>query len=197
LPFTALVLVGGKSLRMGRNKGYLELGGKRVIDWVLECFIGLAGEIIIVGSKEKGSNIDMPYVKDEYPGAGPLAGIHAGLKKAKYGKVFVAAWDMPFITPELVRYLVDQLNDFDAVVPLFREKLQPLCAVYNKRCITYIEDSLKNGNNRVTSFLKSVRAKYIEEIEIKKIASPDVVFFNINTPGDYDKAVRLLSGLSQ
>jgi molybdopterin-guanine dinucleotide biosynthesis protein A len=128
-------------------------------------------------------------VADLFPVRSSLTGVHAGLFHAPSSHVFVSACDTPFLQRELV---LEVLNGFDpkwdVIIPETKKGLQPLCAVYSKRCLKPIEGQLLNDRPRIIDFFTSVRVKKISEGQCREV-DPDLVsFFNVNTPHDLEVA---------
>lgn len=125
--------------------------------------------------------------------AGVLGGLYTGLLLASTPYVFCVACDMPFLRPELIRYLLSLKDGYDAVIPRAPDGLHPLCAVYHKGCLKPISEGIAKGQKRVISFLPRVRTKICEPEEIRRVDPDFSSFFNINTPEDFLMAERMLS----
>lgn len=184
---TGIILAGGKSTRIGTNKAFLKIGEKTIIDQILAGFESIFREIMIVTSEIKQSCFleRSRVVPDIIPSKGPLGGIYTGLVKSNSFYNFVVACDMPFLNQDLVRYLLEERNGYDVVVPEYKGRLQPLCAVYSKDCIRPIETELSRNSLKITDFFQYVRAKIITEKEIESFDPEKLCFVNINTPQDY------------
>jgi molybdopterin-guanine dinucleotide biosynthesis protein A len=107
---------------------------------------------------------------------------------------FCVACDMPFLNLELIAYLIAQRSDNDVVIPLTKEGLEPLHAIYSKQCIGPIKKRLAIGDFRITSFLPEVQVRYCSEEEIKRIDPSLVSFINVNTKKDLFKIQKMLQG---
>ena len=116
---------------------------------------------------------------------GPLGGIYTGLLHSKDMYNFVVACDMPFINPELIKYMLGKISNYDVVIPEYNNRLQPLCAIYSKSCIRPIEIELSKKNLKVINFLKYVKVKKITEKVVTRLNPEKRCFANINTPRDY------------
>lgn len=207
---SGIVLAGGRSRRMGVDKAFLDLGGQPLIEIVLGRLSRVADEIIVVTNEpEKFASLGIALVGDVYRGQGTLAGIHAGLQAARYQYSLVVACDMPFLNPNLLRFMALLAADYDLVMPrLMPEKeptastaeaakrakdrnLHPLHAIYSKACLPHIEETLQGDDWRVIAFLPTVRVRYVERDEIELFDPQHLSFFNINTPADLDRAREL------
>jgi len=191
---TAVVLAGGKSSRMGQNKMFLPLGGKPVISHLLEVLKQIFTECIVVTDEPAlYQNYGVKVVQDIIVcrEKNSLTGIHAGLFCAKYPYAFMLAGDMPFVQPRVLKYLCTFAADCDVVVPKEGKFYQPLCAIYHKNCLPFIEEQLVNGIFRIDRFFPKVRLCEVDVNELKTFDPKGYTFFNINTPEDYARACEI------
>ena len=197
-PFAA-VLAGGESRRFGAPKALARVGGARVIDRVTEAARGALGETVLVANRpELFADLGLRMRRDAVPGAGALGGVHAALRWAaeegRSGALCVAC-DVPFLRSGLLRALVDRAADgiADAVVPesTGRRGLEPLCAFYTVRCLAEVERMLESGELRLTELLDRVRTARIPLAEVRRWGVPEVMFLNVNTPADHDRAEEI------
>lgn len=190
---SGIVLAGGKSTRMGRDKAWVELGGKPLIVRVLESLRPVVDDVVIVTNEpEKFSKLDARCVRDTIPGEGPLIGLQSGLKAIRNTWGFVATCDMPFLNTDFVYFLLRQTTRWDAVVPGSPEKRFPLSAMYSKRCVPPIEHEIGRGKREVVSFFDSVRVRWIPLNVLKRGVDVERVLLNVNTPEDLEKAKAML-----
>lgn len=192
IPASLAILAGGKSTRMGEDKALLEIAGQRILDRIM-AELGTCFDDVLVVARDKQRYRDLPArcVADLIPGRGPLSGIHAALSCARHPYTLVVACDMPFVSKALAAFLLQVAGGFDAVVPLFRARPEPLFAVYHKNCLASIERCLGDGRLRVVDFLPGVRVKYVPETCFRDIALPEEVFFNVNHPEDLTRARQM------
>lgn len=195
MKIAAIVLAGGKNRRLGRSKALEAIGGKSLIERVVERLKSLTSQIIIVTSREQ---LDLPVARDVeilvdiYPGKGPLGGIYTGLLASRSSHNFVVACDMPFLNTRLLRYMIELSNDFHVVIPRLGEgKIEPLHAIYSKGCLGNIKTQLEGNELEVYSVLNTVRVRYVERAECQKFDPQLLSFFNINCQTDLDRAVEL------
>jgi molybdopterin-guanine dinucleotide biosynthesis protein A len=198
---TLLVMAGGRSRRMGRDKAWLEIDGLPLVERVVQRLAGLAGEVLFSAREPEPyaalcNRLSLPaaVALDRYPDAGPLAGLEAGLAAAAHELVFSVATDMPFVNPSLVRHLLSLSDGYDAVVPLTPHgdtlEPEPLHAVYRRTCLPDIRAQLDAGRRRVVSFLPEVRVRYVTPDEMTAF-DPDLrSFANINTPEEWEEQMR-------
>ncbi|MBI2851780.1 MAG: molybdenum cofactor guanylyltransferase [Chloroflexi bacterium] len=192
---TAIILAGGKSARLGRNKAIETILGKSLIQHVVDRLRPVAEQILIIISAERPELPSLPGTEtliDVFPGKGPLAGIYTGLLAARHPRSITVACDMPFLNAHLINYLISLSPDFDAVVPsLSQGTVEPLQAVYSKACIDRIRTQLESRHLEIHSFFPTVRVRYVEREECQRF-DPDLrSFININNQADLDRAIAL------
>lgn len=189
LPVTGIVLAGGRSLRLGRDKALLQLGGRPLIAIVADRLATVCREVIVAsGPTRRYADLGLPVVTDRFPGIGALAGIHAGLHAASHEVALVAGCDMPFLDPRLLRAFVEWVEGFDVAILRQGEEVEPLHAAYRRTCLEPIEAAIRAGRRRIISFFEQVRVRYVLPEEVRRI-DPDLRSFrNINTPEDWRAA---------
>lgn len=185
---TGVILAGGQATRYGgAPKGLERVGGRRVIDRVVEAVAPATDDLLLIANDPAASEW-LPGVRvesDVRPGCGSLGGIHAALAHAG-DDVIVVAWDMPFVPARLVFALRAFGELADVVVPESDSKrgVEPLCAYYSRRCLAPIERRLDAGERRVVSFFDDVRVARIAAPEVATFGDPSLMFMNINSPDD-------------
>lgn len=191
--FSAIILAGGLSSRIGQDKGELLLNGKKVSLWTTEKVTSLFTDVIYATNYPKlvPSGFNLRIVTDKVPHLGPLGALATALPLAVNDYTFVVAYDLPFINPTLIKFLTKQAVGYEICAPLANGKLQPLFAVYSKACLVYINQQLAAGQRRLTELFKLAKVKLIKEEEVKKYDLKLLSFFNINSWADYEKAVSL------
>jgi molybdopterin-guanine dinucleotide biosynthesis protein A len=191
---TAVVLAGGRGTRLGGvNKALLEIGRRRVIDRLLDAVRPIAIEPIVVvnndGSLDRLAGTRV--VRDVDPGAGALVGLYSGLRVVATPLAVALACDMPFVSTTLLRGLLAEAGEWDAVVPLIGGQPEPLHAIYRHTCLPAIETALSSGQKRLISFFDGVRVRYVEEAALRAL-DPDLrSFLNVNRPEDLARAAEL------
>jgi len=192
---TTIVLAGGKSLRLGRDKALEEIGGQSLIERVIARLNPLDTEIILATAQSNLSllpDLGVKTVVDVYPGKGALGGIYSGLKASPSFHSLVVACDMPFLNIALLRYLIELCPAFDVVIPKVDEKMEPLHAVYSKNCLVPIEAMLRLDRLKISDLLNAVKVRYVEDAEVEKFDPERLSFFNINSKADLERARSLL-----
>ena len=187
----AFVLAGGRSSRMGRDKAFLELQGRTLLERALAIARTISDDVSIVGQGEKFAAY-APVIEDVYPGQGPLAGIHAALTASRSELNFILALDTPFLDPKFARYLVQQAKQSGATVtvPQVAGQAQPLSAVYRREFAAVAENALRQGKNSIVPLFASVPTRQIGDAELRNLAYDPRMFDNLNTPEEWDQACK-------
>lgn len=193
---TAIILAGGSSKRMGRDKTHLNLKGKSLIEIVVDKLVSIFTEVIIAGNTgEDLSHLPVVFTRDIIvkPFKNSLTGVHAGLSRSSSEYSFVVACDMPFLNLELVDFMSSfPVKGYDALVPKVKEGHQALHSVYSKSCIPHLKEHLEKDSFRIGYFITRIKTKYIPQEDIEKYDPKLLSFFNINTKEDYQKALMLV-----
>jgi molybdopterin-guanine dinucleotide biosynthesis protein A len=190
LDISCIVLAGGKSKRLGRNKVVEIIGQQSLLERVVSRLSSLGGEIIVVAAKESNLPrlVDYPAVKiiqDIYPGRGSLGGVYTGLKASASFYNLVVAGDMPFLNLKLLRYMLDIVDGYDAVVPRVSQTIfEPLHAIYSKNCVPPLERLILKNEFMILELYPLIKVKYVETGEIDRFDPRHLSFFNINTETD-------------
>jgi molybdopterin-guanine dinucleotide biosynthesis protein A len=182
---TGIILSGGQSLRMGENKAFIEIDGIPIINRIHSVFKNLFQEVIIVtNQKELFSNFDAKIYVDIIPDRGALVGLYTGLFFSSFPYSFCVACDMPYLKESVIEFFIDKLddNDFDGIVPKTTDGLQPLHAVYSKKCLPAIKKTIEDGRSKIIDFYSMVKIKLIEEQEFHFLDPGMESFINVNTP---------------
>lgn len=189
----AIILSGGKSSRMGTNKALLKFDEKTNVERIKDELKHVFDDIILVtNNPETYQFLNIKTVSDQFPGSGPLAGIHAGLEASDYEENIVVACDMPFITAELAESLVKALKHHDAVVPVVNGRRHPLFAAYQKRISREAKACIENGSLRMKHMLDQLNVRYQDEdiLQLYGEGNLERIFFNMNHPEEYEDAKK-------
>ena len=193
---TGVILSGGLNTRFdGVNKALVSVGGRLIIDRLLEVFSDIFDDIILVTNHpEQFLKWDVTIVTDVIDLRSSLTGIHTGLFYASNSYAFFSACDTPFLKKELVEILLENVEPkIDIVMPETAAGFEPLCAVYSKRCLKPAEDHLKANKLKIQWALRSSRIKHIAEGQLRQVDPELKSFFNINTPEDLIKAEEIVA----
>ncbi len=190
------VLAGGGATRFeGKPKGLERVGGVRILDRLVDVFgeaLGAAPVLVANAPDAPTWRPDLRVVADVRPGMGSLGGIYTAVLEAP-APVVCVAWDMPFVTPGLVRALADGLAEWDAFLPESdgRRGVEPLCAGYGPACAGAIAASIEAGDLRAIGFHRAVRVGRLPLEAVRRLGNPARLFFNINTADDLARADAL------
>lgn len=189
-----VILAGGAASRFGgRPKGLELVGGRRILDRVIDAMVEAFGVPPILIANDPGAQSwrpDLEVHSDALPGEGALGGIFSALLEGGGGPVVVAAWDMPFVPPALLVELAAGLTDADAVLPASdgRRGVEPLLAAYSTECIQAIGRAIGRGDRRAIAFHPDVRVKILPLDLVRRHGDPDDIFLNVNTADDLSQA---------
>jgi molybdopterin-guanine dinucleotide biosynthesis protein A len=180
---TGVLLAGGRASRMGgRDKAFAAVGGEAIAVRTLRIFRTLFPQVIVATNRpERYRTLEVETVGDVFAGCGPLAGIHAAMRRAAHPHVFVAACDMPGLDADVIALLA-RIGDADAVVPRWDHDVEPLHAVYAVRLLPLVEDALRAGRHALREFLPRIRVDYVAEAELRRIRGTERSMLNVNTP---------------
>lgn len=181
-----VVLAGGRSVRMGRDKALLVLDGSSLLEWAVHVLEQTTGEVIVVGrGRPSGWDIPARFVPDDLPGAGPLGGLLTGLRVARRPFVAVVACDMPFLEAATLRALLRLAPGYDAVVPRVDGQAQPLHAVYARGIGPAVQARLTAGKGSLLGLLDGLRVRWVDDDEMQAAGTPLHSLVNVNDPDDW------------
>lgn len=190
---SAIILAGGKNIRIARNKAFIQLpSGETILQNTLNVLQKIFPEIIIVtNQKETYLKFDVQVVEDLIKESGPLGGIFTGLCYSTSKHNFAVACDMPFIKPALIRLLLEERKTYDVVIPEIDGEVEPLFALYSKNCIPVMFEHLRKRNLKMREVLGKLQVKKIGTSKIARFDPEHLSFFNINTEEDLRRAENL------
>lgn len=180
-----VILAGGKSSRFGSNKALALHQGAALIEGVTRRLAGLFPEtLLITNTPQAYAFLGWPMAADQYPGCGPLAGIHAALRAVSQPRAFVCGCDMPLVNQALIRFLCELPGDHDVVLPWLPEGPEPLYAVYSKKALPVIEENLAQNQCKIGALYEKLRIRKVTAEEILQILPDFTTFQNINHQHD-------------
>ena len=185
---TGVILAGGASSRMGRNKALLEVDGIPIITRTYRKLASMFHEVIIVtNSPQDYDFIPCRKVLDIYSNIGSIAGLHSALAHSGSAYSFVTACDMPFLDQSIILYLCDLLQEgYDAVIPYSEGGQEPLHAVYSSKCKDVFDKAIQRGERKILDILENVTVREVPYGEVQRIGGQAVSFMNVNTPEEYE-----------
>lgn len=173
---------------MGTDKALLAIQGQTLLDHALATARGATNQVAILAPRQKYADFAAPIVDDEFPGCGPLGGIHAALGASQTELNLLLSVDTPLVTPAFLLYLVERARaqpDALAIVPDAGGGIQGTCAVYRRPFRAVAEQQLNRGRYKLTETLALVRVEYVEENEIRAAGFDPAIFANLNTPEEF------------
>lgn len=180
----AIVLAGGRGRRLSPDKGRLLVANVPIVARVVGAAAQVAGRVVVVGGTSLPEGLDVSVVPDDVSYGGPLHALLLGLRALKTPRVLLLAWDMPFPTPELLRYLCESLGDDAAAIPVVDGQPQPLCAAYAASCVPVIEALSGGVSLPMWALFPRVPVRWVLEQELAQFGEPRRLFFNVNTAAD-------------
>lgn len=182
--WTGVVLAGGQSSRMGRDKALIERDGITQLDRSIELLRPHVREILVIGEPARYSPKHGSVIPDDVPGKGPLGGLVTALRHARYVRLLVVACDLPNIDDRLLVHLKNGLiGEVDAVVPRHGELIEPLAAAYHRHAIEAFERNMVGDRLKMSDALAQVRTTYLR-VTPGDQGWPKDLFRNLNTPAD-------------
>lgn len=190
---TGAILAGGENRRIPVLKGFLTVGGKPIVERSIEVLKRVFQRVVInTNLPERYFSLGLPMIADIRQEKGPMTGILSVLTSTEDDSVFVVACDMPFINENLIRYMVERYRErgsrnYDAVVPVFKGRKEPLFGIYTKGGAETMDVMIRSGRRSLTGMLESLSVMYISEEEVRAVDSGGESFVNINTVEDYER----------
>ena len=182
---TGVILVGGKSRRMGTDKAFLKVDDIPIFERVLSVFRRCFQRVVLIGDRaERFQAYALPVLPDSYPGSS-LGGLYTGLELATTPYVFVSSCDLPYALAGIVRHLCSLREGFDAVVVTTSQGYEPLFALYAKGCLPAIKALLDSGRYCAYAFYPQVNVRFVPYGEIAPLDPDGRAFLNVNTPEEF------------
>lgn len=193
--YSAIVLAGGRATRLGGiNKAQLEVGGRRLLDRVLDAVRPLAEQIVVVGHLAEG--IQQPgieIVADAYEEHSTLVGIYSGLLAARHEVALAVGCDMPFVSTPLLERIAQLSEGYDLAVPRVGVHLEALHAAYRRSCLPVMREAIHQRQLKIIDFYSQVSVREVGVSEMRDLDPELHSFFNVNTPADLERARSLAS----
>lgn len=185
---TAVILAGGKSRRMGRNKMLLPYRGKTLLETAIEKYSRVFDRVLVSVAEEDSYAIsDEQRVRDLYPGCGSLAGLHAALRACGGDGVFLAAADLPYAEPMAAFRLTELCGDAEVCLTRdMRGRFEPLFAFYKASVLPLAEEALSDGRYSMHEILDKAVLRIAEPSELGGLWS-ERMLMNVNYPEDFEK----------
>ncbi len=186
LKITGIILAGGKSSRMGTDKGVVEINKKKIIQYVIDVLKEVSDEILIIANNDNYNELGFKVYPDKVKECGPLGGIYTGLFHSSNELNVIISCDTPLITKEVLLSLIENIDDNEIIVSRENGNVHPLCAVYKKQSILKLKKQLENGHLKLKEVLTKFKTKYQD-------FDNEAIFFNLNTQEDVGKLIFKIS----
>ena len=193
---TGIILCGGKSRRMGKNKALLKINDKYVISYVIDLLQPFCDEIILSTNTNELDFLGYKTVKDLYDNICPISGIFSSLLKSKNKKNVILSCDTPFINGLLINELLSYLHTYDVVLPELNGYLQPMTGVFKKDIIPLVNKEIQEGNYIPPRIFEKCNLKKLK-VERRSRYYHEDLFFNINKPVDFEKAKEIMNKIKE
>jgi molybdenum cofactor guanylyltransferase len=193
------VQAGGASTRFGRDKALVEIGGRTLLAQTTELLASVCGEVIIVAAEGKYPDVLVPLLADRWPGQGPLGGILTALQSSALRGTesvwnLIVSCDMPFLTRDWLEFLCQRAERSAAQVAVAESAngLEPLCACWKTTSMPSVQAAFDSGVRKVTDAMKLLPMEVLDASVWKRFDTKGRLFWNMNTPADYEEAKRIL-----
>ncbi len=193
---TGIILCGGKNSRMGKNKALLELGGKLVINHVIETLEPICNEIILSTNNNELDFLPYKKVGDKHSNLGPIAGFQSTLSESSTNDNLIVSCDTPFISTTLLSHLFDKSKKYEVVLPSFKNHLQPMIGYFNKNFLKIIDEQINAGNIKPINIFENANMLKVEITKDMDLYN-EYMFYNINTKEQYKEAKRIYASISR
>ena len=187
---TGYILAGGKSSRMGEDKGLLMLNNKPIVLYIIEQMQFVLNNIIIVSDNREYEKYGLEVIPDTIKNCGPAGGILASLKHSKTEFNFIISCDMPFVNKEAISFLLQNTNGFEIILPVFKGNYEPLFGIYSKSCFEKWEELVHNNENKLLNLANHFELNSID-VDENPVFGKDF-FMNINTKKDLEMASKII-----
>ncbi|WP_411348183.1 molybdenum cofactor guanylyltransferase [Paenibacillus sp. WLX2291] len=204
-----IILAGGQSRRMGRDKALLDIGGQTVIERVVAAVQPCVDQMCLASALDRQYDVlNIPLAQDEFPGAGPLSGLYAGMNTLDAEWYVLSACDLPFASTNLLNLLLHEAYNSEvqydgtptvqAVVPTYQQRTHPLYAVYHHSVRASLATSLQQGQLKVMDWLGQHHVRKLSLEDILRTQPSDMqgdltawCLHNMNDPQAYEQARKL------
>ena len=183
---TGIVLSGGKSRRMGKEKGLCHFRGKALISYAIDTLKPLCSRLIISANNKPNEYqlYGFQVISDEIPETGPIGGLYSCLKQSQSVINLVISCDTPFVTTEVYQELLNYIGEYQAVVPVQEDGfLEPITAIYQRSCLPVILQQIEKGEYKMMDLLARLNTKFVH-FDTNMSDSKPSLFHNLNSPED-------------
>lgn len=191
ISMTGVILAGGESTRMGKNKAFIEINGRRIIDRTVSLFKEIFDDVLLVTNTPLDYlELNVRIVTDLIPGKGSLGGIYTGLFFSSSPKAFFVACDMPFLDKRVIQYFLSLTQAADIVVQKTKDYWEPLHAIYPRTLLKPVERMLRQGELKIIKAYREMKVREVTEEELRPFGPDLRTLSNINTPDELKKLLE-------
>lgn len=187
---SAIVLCGGRSSRMGRDKAALPFGSDTLLTRAVRAVHAVTGDVVVVGDTLQAMPEGVRIVRDPVAGLGPLAGLATGLASVTAARALLVACDMPLLVPALLQRLLDLAGDADACVPLVDDSAMTTCAVYATRVLPRVQAQLATDTRSLRAMIDGLSVRWVTTDQLGDVDPELLSFWDCDTPERYHAALR-------
>ena len=180
---TGIILAGGKSSRMGEDKGLVLLNGKPMVQYIIEVLKEVVSDIIIISNNESYTKFGIPVYADIIKDKGPVGGIYTGLYHSKTELNFCISCDVPIISSDFILWLLKRSGKSYITLPMYQDKVHQMIGVYSKQVLSNFKESTEKGHLKLSQ-VNSDMACEIIDIEKEYANFDELIFSNINTKNE-------------
>ncbi len=182
--FTGVVLAGGKSSRMGEDKGLISVEGQAMVQASINLLKSVTERIIIISNNEVYEQFGYEVFKDILPNKGPMGGILTGLINSNTEDIICLTCDMPYLTDAVIDKLITYSEEGSPTIIQYKDRLQPLVGIYNRALIPQIQSDIENDKLKILKLLDEIEHQVLSLLE-NEVGSK--VFLNLNKKEDLKK----------
>ena len=186
MQLSAIILAGGKSSRMGEDKGLLNLNGSAMITHVINTLKEITDDVFIVSNNNEYGKFGLPVYRDLITNKGPIAGIYTGLLNSASEVNIIVSCDSPFVSIDFLKNLMLRSITFDVTIPSYNDRIHPTIGIYNRSIIEILKQQIDSNELKLMLAIEKVKHQIIKFSSIDKDIDPKI-FSNINTKQDLSK----------
>ncbi len=182
------ILAGGKSSRMGTDKGLMWLHGQCMIQHVIRQLRPAVNSVFIVSNNPEYKKFGLKLIGDLIKDKGPVGGIYSALSHTHSTHIFIVSCDMPCINPDAIEYLINHAHQAQIVLPVFNGRLEPLFGIYAKECLTRWKELMDQGQLKLQQMVThfSLYKLVVDDVEYFN----EQTFLNLNTRMEFNKLIK-------
>jgi len=180
---TGIILAGGKSSRMGEDKGLVLLNGKPMIQYVVEALKEVVSDISIISNNESYHKFGIPVYSDIIKDKGPVGGIYTGLYYSTTELNFCISCDVPMISSDFIFWLLNRSGNAFVTLPMYKDKVHQIIGVYSKQVLSNFQESVEKGHLKLSQVNNDMACEIID-IEKEYANFDELIFSNINTKNE-------------